>query len=136
MRTMALVIIVAGGLLAVRGEGGGTSSHPQRAAASGCPSRLLPLGPNPIAAAARVALRGEREADKPRVRAASIASTGQNRGRHVKTMCGDSVARRSVTVDIKRRVYNSGPNNSASLSQSVVVVGRFKSGWRVWTRLH
>ena len=101
-----------------------------------CPKELLALGTNPIAAATRAALRVERKRDRPQVRGAAVADSNFDRSPQVVHDCGRKVARRSVVVVIHRRAYDTGRNKSASLALGVVVVGRFRGGWRVWNTLH
>jgi len=102
----------------------------------GCPTGLLTLGSNPVAAASRAALRAEKSGGRPRVTGAAVATTRFDRSSQVGTRCGQRAAARSVVVTIHRRAYDSGDNRSASLSQGTVVVARFRSGWRVWSVLH
>ena len=111
------------------------TAAPARSAAS-CPMKLLSLGANPIGPASRAALRAERPVDRPQIRDAAIASLNFDRSPQVTHNCGRRIAARSIVVTILRRAYQSGPKQSASLSQGVVVVGRFRSGWRVWDVLH
>lgn len=104
--------------------------------AASCPTKLLPLGANPVEAASHVALRAERARDLAQVTGAVIATLAFDRSHQVVHNCGSRVAARSVVVTIHRRAYDRGPNKSASLSQGTIVLGRFKSGWRVWDVLH
>ena len=113
-----------------------SQSLPARAAKQDCPKGLLPLGRNPVSPAAEAALHGERKSDRPRVIGAFVGSAPVGRAPQVVHACGRRIAARSIVVSIDRRAYHSGPDRSASLSQSVVVVGRFRAGWRVWMRLH
>ncbi len=97
---------------------------------------LLGLGRNPLAHASRTALRRERPRERPQVISAAVATERVDRARFVRNACGRHVAARSVVVSVYRRAYDGAPNNSASLAQGTVVVGRFKSGWRIWEVLH
>ena len=112
------------------------ASATSAAAVAKCPTKLRPLGSNPVAAASRAALAAERSGDRSRVTGAAIATTRFDRSQQVVRACGTRIAARSVVVTIHRRAYDSGPNRSASLSQATVVVARFSSGWRVWNVLH
>jgi hypothetical protein len=98
--------------------------------ASGCPQqpmRRLPAGA--IAGATRAAL-----AAIPGARAtkAVLARLDRARGGYASAHCDALTRRRSVVVYLHLR--SNVP--SASLSQAVVLVGRFADGYRVWARLH
>ena len=126
-----LLLVLLGGRQEPSGAAASAATAP-----NGCPTALLSLGRNPVAQASRVALEGERKRDRPQVIGAVVATTDFFRSQQVVTRCGRRVASRSVVVSMRRRAFLSGPDQSASLSQSTVVVGRFKSGWRVWDVLH
>ncbi|HEX2085853.1 MAG TPA: hypothetical protein VHF89_09235 [Solirubrobacteraceae bacterium] len=125
-------------VLATAGCGGGGADAPtlRAAAARDCPRDLLPLGRNPIAPATRAALRGFDARDRPQVVGAAIADREFDRAGQVGQSCGPRVAARSVVVALHLRAFDHGPNRSASLAQRTVVVGRFRTGWRVWEVLH
>jgi hypothetical protein len=93
---------------------------------------LLPLTANPIGPATAAALRHPRPADRPRVVSAALAPDDRERGPEAKFECGARVWRRTVVVYITLRAYLP----SASLSERVVFVGRFRGGYRVWQVVH
>lgn len=95
------------------------------------PRGLLPLTANPIGPSANAALRYARSG-KPQVVAADLATGDHQRGGEAKFECGTRVWRRSVVVYVTLRAYLP----SASLSQRVFFVGRFKQGYRVWQLVH
>jgi hypothetical protein len=102
-------------------------------APASCPRSALPLGTNAIGPAVLAALRGDRVANRPTVVAAAIAAADTaGRGAQVSAECGKAVANRTVVVSITDRALLP----SASLSQRVVFVSRFPSGYRVWQRAH
>jgi hypothetical protein len=92
----------------------------------------LPLTADSIGLAARAAFRFTRPADRPQVVSADLATDDPGRGAEAKFECGARVWRRTVVVDINLRAFFP----SASLSERVVFVGRFKSGYRVWQVVH
>jgi hypothetical protein len=96
------------------------------------PRRLLPLTANAIGPASVAALRFTRPSDRPRVVSAALAPDDRGRGPEAKFECGARVWRRTVVVYITLRAFLP----SASLSERVVFVGRFKSGYRVWQVAH
>lgn len=96
------------------------------------PRGLLPLTADSIGLAARAAFRFTRPADRPQVVSADLATDDPGRGAEAKFECGARVWRRTVVVNIKLRALLP----SASLSERVVFVGRFKSGYRVWQVVH
>ena len=96
------------------------------------PRRLLPLTANAIGPASVAALRETRRADRPRVVLADLATADRGRGPEAKFACGTRVWRRTVVVYVTLRAFLA----SASLSERVVFVGRFKSGYRVWQVVH
>jgi hypothetical protein len=93
---------------------------------------LLPLTANAIGPATRAALRRERPSERPRVVSAALATDDRGRGSEAKFECGARVWRRTVVVYITLRAYLP----SASLSERVDFVGRFKGGYRVWQVVH
>ena len=95
------------------------------------PRGLLPLTANPIGPSANAALRYTKSG-KPQVVTADLATGDHQRGAEAKFECGTRVWRRSVVVYITLRAYLP----SASLSEKVLFVGRFNSGYRVWQVVH
>jgi hypothetical protein len=98
----------------------------------GCPRHMLPLPANAIGPASAAALRATRPSERPRVVSAALAPDDRGRGPEAKFECGARVSRRTVVVYITLRAFLP----SASLSERVVFVGRFKSGYRVWQVVH
>lgn len=96
------------------------------------PARLLPLTANAIGPAVRAALRYTRRSTRPLVTGADLATTDHVRGGEAKFDCGTRVWRRTVVVYIRLRAFLP----SASLSQNVFFVGRFRQGYRVWQVVH
>ncbi len=101
-------------------------------AAARCPTGALPFTANPIGPAADAALRTDRARNHPLVTGATIASDDTARGPEAKARCGVRVSRRTVVVYVLDRALLP----SASLSQRVYFVSRFRSGYRVWARVH
>jgi hypothetical protein len=95
------------------------------------PRLLLPLEPNSVAAAASAALRLERPSSKPWISGAALATADTERGPEAKTDCGRRVWQRTVVVYITLRAFG-----SASLSERVDFVGRFRDGYHVWQIVH
>lgn len=96
------------------------------------PRGLLPLTANPIGPSATAALRYTKRQAKPQVTQADLATLDHDRGGGAKFECGSRVWRRTVVVYITLRAFLP----SASLSENVFFVGRFKSGYRVWQVVH
>jgi hypothetical protein len=96
------------------------------------PGGLLPLTANPIAPSVTAALRYTKRQSKPQVIRANLATVDHDRGGGAKFECGSRVWRRTVVVYITLRAFLP----SASLSENVFFVGRFKSGYRVWQVVH
>ena len=96
------------------------------------PRHLLPLTANAIGPASAAALHETRRADRPRVILADLATADRGRGPEAKFACGTRVWRRTVVVYITLRAFLP----SASLSERVDFVGRFKGGYRVWQVVH
>lgn len=96
------------------------------------PRGLLPLPANPIGPATTAALRLMTSLSKPQVISAALATVDHQRGGEAKFECGVRVWRRTVVVYVNLRAFK----NSASLSEKVLFVGRFKSGFRVWQVVH
>ncbi len=69
---------------------------------------------------------------KPQAVAADLATVDHQRSGEAKYDCGTRVWPRSVVVSITRRAFLP----SASLSEKVFFVGRFKSAYRVWQVVH
>jgi hypothetical protein len=103
-----------------------------QARTAACPSGLLALGTNPIAAAVTAALHADPAKNKPQATGAWIASADARRGAIAKAQCGSSVWQRTVVVYITDRALL--PAQSAS--QRVLFVGRTKAGFKVWQRVH
>ena len=95
------------------------------------PRGLLSLTANSIGPSANAALRYARSG-KPQVVAADLAADDHQRGPQAKYECGTRVWRRTVVVYITLRAFLP----SASLSERVLFVGRFKRGYRVWQIVH
>jgi hypothetical protein len=96
------------------------------------PRGLLPLTANPIGPATTAALRSTKPAAKPQVTVADLATADHERGGEARFDCGARVWRRTVVVYITLRAFLP----SASLSQNVFFVGRFRTGYRVWQVVH
>ncbi|MGH3009240.1 MAG: hypothetical protein ACRDLM_07535 [Gaiellaceae bacterium] len=96
------------------------------------PRGLLPLTADAIGPAAKVALRYTRPSAKPEVTSADLATVDRERGGGARFECGDRVWRRTVVVYVTLRAFEP----SASLSENVFYVGRFKAGYRVWQVVH
>jgi hypothetical protein len=86
---------------------------------------------NSIGPSTNAALRFAK-AGKPQVAAADLATGDRQRGPQAKYECGTRVWRRTVVVYITLRAFLP----SASLSEKVFFVGRFKHGYRVWQVVH
>ena len=97
-----------------------------------CTRQLLPLTANSIGPAVVAALRREPASAGSRVVSADLATDDHERGPEAKFECGTRVWRRTVVVYITLRAYLP----SASLSERVDFVGRFKDGYRVWQVVH
>jgi hypothetical protein len=110
-------------LITVTGAAPASRAHPSAVCA-----RLLPLTANAIGPATAAALRSTRPSDRPRVVSAALAIDDRRRGTEAKFECGARAWQRTVVVYITLRAFLP----SASLSERVVFVGRFKSGYRVW----
>jgi hypothetical protein len=78
------------------------------------------------------ALRLTKPTARPQVVGAALATNDHLRGSEAKFDCGTRVWRRTVVVYITLRALLP----SASLSQNVFFVGRFKHGYRVWQVVH
>ncbi len=96
------------------------------------PRHLLPLTENPIGPAAAAALRYTRADARPQVTRAGLATADHERGGEAKFDCGTRVWRRTVVVYVTLRAFLP----SASLSENVFFVGRFRNGYRVWQVVH
>jgi hypothetical protein len=98
-----------------------------------CPGKALALGANGIGPASAAALGREEAKSRPQVREAIVAIDDlRGRGRAVKAQCGAAAAQRTIVVYITLRAFLP----SASLSERVSYVSRFRSGWRVWQVAH
>jgi hypothetical protein len=96
------------------------------------PRRLLPLTPNAIASASTAAFRRESAKEKPLVVSAALATADRKRGPAARSECGRRVWQRTVVVYISLRALVT----SASLSERVDFVGRFRDGYHVWQVVH
>ena len=108
-------------------------------AASSCPASaggILPLRPDSVAKAARRALvfAPAPPGVKPgaEVMASARSAFAGARGGEVRFLCGATVARRTVVVQLLLPWLLP----SQSLSQQVVFAGRFHGGYRVWYVAH
>jgi hypothetical protein len=128
MRSKARLFLPVAALLAASVAGAGGA----QAAASSCPSGLLSLGSNPIAAAVTAALEADPAKNRPQAMGAWLAPADAQRGAAAKAQCGTRVWQRTVVVYITDRAFL--PAQSAS--QRVVFVGRTRAGFRVWQRVH
>jgi hypothetical protein len=95
------------------------------------PRGLLPLTANPIGPSANAALRYTKSGN-PQVVQADLATVDHPRGSEARFECGTRAWRRTVVVYITLRALLP----SASLSEKVFFVGRFKRGYRVWQIVH
>lgn len=127
---MKRLLVLAVALLAVTVTAAAPASRMSRPRI--CSRHLLPLTANAIGPAAAAALRRERPADRPQVVSAALATDDRGRGAEAKFECGARVWRRTVVVYITLRAFFP----SASLSERVDFVGRFKSGYHVWQVVH
>lgn len=116
-----------------------STSAARVAAASGdCPKHPMRLPGIGVADAAEQALneaaREYRGTDTrhARVQSADRSAFAGARGSHVRHQCGARVARRTVVVQLLFPKMLP----SASLSEGVVFVARFPSGYRVWEMAH
>lgn len=101
-----------------------------------CPTQQAqPLPADGLAGAVFAALRQSRRVYRSRsvrITEAILASRDPYRGGYVRRNCGPRVRKRTIVVYL--RFPSSLP--SASLSQGVVLVSRFKGRYRIWARLH
>lgn len=143
--TIAVAIFAAGALLAIfvlisPGAGRGAEPRDREAIATAktqrsedCPQEILRLSRDAPAPATLAALAEAPDAysgiDTERARAeAGARATSAERGGMVRRMCGNSVARRTVVVDLLFPELRP----SASLSQGTVFVSRFADGYHIW----
>jgi hypothetical protein len=96
------------------------------------PRLLLPLTANAVSRASEAALRHESPMEKPLVVTATLATADRARGPTARSECGRRVRQRTVVVYIRLRAF--AP--SASLSERVDFVGRFRDGYHVWQVVH
>ena len=127
MRKWIVVAAAAATALAVAG-----ASAAPRVGGVSCPSSALPLTANSIAPASRAALAHEKPSSQPQVTGAVSAPTDVQRGDMAKRECGARVWRRTIVVYIDLRAFHP----SASLSERVSYVSRFRTGYRVWEIVH
>lgn len=123
--------IVAGALAVTALTVAGASAAPHSRAFR-CPKSELPLTVNSIAPASQAALAREKPSSRPQVTGANTAPTDVQRGAIAKAECGTRVWRRTVVVYITLRALLP----SASLSERVSFVSRFRTGYRVWQVVH
>lgn len=96
------------------------------------PRLLLPLTANAVASASTAALRRESPKERPLVVSATVATADRVRGPAARSECGRRVWQRTVVVYITLRAFAT----SASLSERVDFVGRFRDGYHVWQVVH
>jgi hypothetical protein len=115
------------------------AGHQIALAASPCPASargILPLRPDSVAEAARRALAIAKAppgvTPGAEVMAAARSAFAGARGGEVRFLCGATVARRTVVVQMLLPWLLP----SQSLSQRVVFAGRFQGGYRVWYIAH
>jgi hypothetical protein len=115
------------------------AGHQIALAASSCPASargILPLRPDSVAKAARRALAFAKAPPgvKPgtEVMAAARSAFAGARGGEVRFLCGATVARRTIVVQLLLPWLLP----SQSLSQQVVFAGRFDGGYRIWYVAH
>jgi hypothetical protein len=125
-----LLVLAAAVLAVVTVTAVAPASHAGRS--RGCTRRLLPLTANAVGPASAAALRRERPSARPQVVSAALATDDRGRGPEAKFECGTRVWRRTVVVYVTLRAFLP----SASLSERIDFVGRFKSGYRVWQVVH
>ena len=106
-----------------------------------CPAEAkasLPLSAHGTKKAARAALAAapklykELNVKGAKVVWSKVASAAGPRGGEVAFQCGKKIQARTIVVEL--RFPKEMP--SASLSEGVLFVSRFKSGYRVWERAH
>jgi len=131
------------GAIGTLGAEAAVQSHPAPLKAIQASARICPKGIRPLPASGV-----QRSADKAlaeaarlypglntrgaEVMAADRSAFAGARGREVRNLCGKKVAARTVVVQMLfPRMLP-----SASLSESVVFVGRFAHGYRVWHVAH
>ena len=131
MRTWILLGAVAAMTLSVAGGGAGASAAPHSRRVT-CPRSALPLTADSIGPAAHTAFSREKPISRPQVTGAVSAPTDVQRGAIARTECGARVWRRTVVVYITLRALLP----SASLSERVSFVSRFRTGYRVWQIVH
>jgi hypothetical protein len=131
--------VILSGVLALTSCGGQQGGEAPTPAASGKRTERASTCPHPLPLSAEAVARAADQArlEAPelygadargvKVAAASIATSGR-RGGWVRSECGDSVARRTVVVEL----FLPAMLPSASLSQGVVFISRFPRGYRVW----
>jgi hypothetical protein len=120
-----LAIVTAA--LVLSGAGGSS-----RWSTATCPRGALPLLANSIAPASRAALAREKAASRGQVTGALFASIDPARGGPARTQCGRRTWKRTIVVYIDLRAFHP----SASLSERVSYVARFRRGYRVWQIVH
>lgn len=131
------------GAIGTVGAEAAVESHPAPLKATQASARICPKGIRPLPASGvqRAADKALAEAARlylglntrgAEVMAADRPAFAGARGREVRNLCGKKVAARTVVVQMLfPRMLP-----SASLSESVVFVGRFAHGYRVWHVAH
>ena len=121
------------------GPAASPAGHQAVLTSSSCPASargILPLRPDSVAMAARRALVFDKAPPgvKPgtEVMASARSAFAGARGGEVRFLCGATVARRTVVVQLLFPWLLP----SQSLSQGVVFAGRFRGGYRVWYVAH
>ena len=126
-RLLVLAVALLGAITVTAVAPASRTGHPRI-----CRSHQLPLTANSVGAAAEAALRREPASARPRVVSADLATDDRGRGAEAKFECGTRIWRQTVVVYVTLRAYLP----SASLSERVDFVGRFKDGYRVWQVVH
>ena len=121
------------------GPAASPAGHQAALTSSSCPASargILPLRPGSVAMAARRALVFAKAPPGVRpgteVMASARSAFAGARGGEVTFLCGATVARRTVVVQLLFPWLLP----SQSLSQGVVFAGRFRGGYRVWYVAH
>jgi hypothetical protein len=138
VRALAVVVAASAGGMAFAAHAAAPTSSPNGHHRRGCPHTPLRLPAAAVAGAARVALRQAPtlypgiDTRGRVVNASARAPSAFERGRQVESECGRRVFHRTVVVSMTFPRMQP----SASLSESVVFVARFRHGYRVWEVAH
>jgi len=97
-----------------------------------CPRGALALTANSIAPASKAAFAREKPSSRPQVTGAVLAKNDTERGPQAGHECDAKARARTVVVYIDLRAFHP----SASLSERVSFVARFRGGYRVWEIAH